>query len=93
MKNFNKLTPDETERLAVVIEECGEVIQSASKVLRHGYENGHPDGSTSNREDLSREIGDLKYALTMISHDLEKNIVNSAVEYKLKNIGKYLHHN
>ena len=35
--HFNKLTPAQAERLAILIEECGEVIQAATKILRHGY--------------------------------------------------------
>ena len=37
MNNFNQLTPAETERLAILAEECGEVIQAVGKILRHGY--------------------------------------------------------
>lgn len=60
MSHFNDLTPAEVERLAMLIEECGEVIQIASKVLRHGYDSYHPnDPSTDNRELLSRELTDL----------------------------------
>jgi hypothetical protein len=33
-ENFNKLTPAETERLAWLIEECGEVVKAGSKILR-----------------------------------------------------------
>lgn len=94
MSQFNQLTPSEAERLALVIEECGEVIQVASKVLRHGYESGHPEGVTTNRVDLSREVGDLNFSLTMLSnHDLVKNITSQAEEEKRANISKYLHHN
>ena len=33
---FNGLTPAEAERLALLMEECGEVVQIIGKVLRHG---------------------------------------------------------
>jgi len=49
------------ERLAMLIEECGEVIQAATKVLRHGWDSHHPevaDGET-NKEALERELGDV----------------------------------
>lgn len=47
------------ERLTMLIEECGEVIQAATKALRHGYESRHPDGGPNNREYLMRELEDL----------------------------------
>lgn len=34
---FNGLSPAEVERLALLAEECGEVIQTVGKILRHGY--------------------------------------------------------
>ena len=33
---YNQLTPGEEERLVMLIEDAGEVIRAASKVLRHG---------------------------------------------------------
>jgi hypothetical protein len=52
-QHFNGLTPAEAERLALLAEECGEVIQAIGKVLRHGYESRHPYGEP----DKSRGIG------------------------------------
>lgn len=46
------------ERLTMLIEECGEVIQAATKALRHGYESRHPDGGETNGEYLERELSD-----------------------------------
>ena len=42
-EHFNKLTPAEDERLAMLAEECAEVIQIVSKIQRHGYDSWHPD--------------------------------------------------
>ena len=58
-KHFNSLTPAEAERLAMLAEECAEVIQIVGKILRHGYESRHPDGGPNNRSILEREITDL----------------------------------
>lgn len=56
----NNLTPAEAERLAVLAEECGEVIQVIGKILRHGYESHHPDTpDVSNRTLLNREVLDM----------------------------------
>ena len=75
MQHFNELRPGEHERLAMLIEECGEVIQAAGKVLRHGYLSWHPDAKApdedhsppNNRDDLMREITDL-LAVVHIMH-------------------------
>lgn len=75
MENFNKLTPSQTERLAMLSEECGELIQVIGKILRHGYESFHPDFPEISNRDLLRleiidvcaimdkmeDIGDIKY--------------------------------
>jgi NTP pyrophosphatase (non-canonical NTP hydrolase) len=59
--NFNKLTPAESERLAMLAEEAGEIVQMVGKILRHGYESYHPDdpNMTSNRTHLMNELNDL----------------------------------
>jgi len=54
----------ETERLHMLIEECSEVIKAATKILRHGWKSYNPDlppeDRTTNREDLERELLDVK---------------------------------
>lgn len=59
---FNKLTPAEAERLAMLAEEAGEIVQIVGKILRHGYESFHPKDMTRtpNRELLAKELGDLE---------------------------------
>lgn len=60
MEHFNGLTPAQAERLAMLAEECGEVIQVIGKILRHGYDSYHPDRPhITNRELLQRELTDL----------------------------------
>lgn len=54
---FNGLTPAEAERLAILAEECAEVIVEVNKILRHGYESWHPDEpSQTNRQRLRKEL-------------------------------------
>lgn len=58
--HFNQLTPAEAERLAMLAEECAEVIQVVGKILRHGYESYHPSNPAfSNRDLLHQELTDL----------------------------------
>ena len=62
--HFNGLTPAEAERLAMLAEECGEVIQMVGKILRHGYDSYHPsDPTTTNRHLLIAELRDVNAVL------------------------------
>jgi NTP pyrophosphatase (non-canonical NTP hydrolase) len=44
--------------LVLLIEECGEVVQAATKCLRFGWDREQPDYGV-NHEVLAKEIGDL----------------------------------
>ena len=59
--HFNGLSPEEAERLAMLAEECGEVIQIIGKILRHGYYSHHPSdpNKISNKFLLDGEMTDL----------------------------------
>lgn len=76
-ENYNKLTFAESERLAMLAEECGEIIQMVGKILRHGYESYHPDDpeKITNRDLLSREITDFMavYNAMVFSDDIKCN--------------------
>lgn len=52
-EHFNGLTPAEAERLAMLSEECGEVIQIIGKILRHGYDSYHPDDQPGHFAEIS----------------------------------------
>ncbi len=84
----NKLSPAEAERLALFIEECGEAIQAAGKILRHGYD------SWENRKDLEKEVADIFYSLRLMfaSKDLSEIRVLVKEKTKAVKIVEYLHH-
>jgi len=88
----------EVERLALLAEECGEVIQAVGKILRHGYESRHPDGGPTNRELLERECGDVLAALDLLAagqyagKDIDSGRIQAARQVKHSKIGRYLHH-
>ena len=68
-ENFgNDLDASQEERLVILIEECSEVIKAATKTLRHGYESRNPavPRARTNREDLAREIDDLRVAISLL---------------------------
>lgn len=75
-QHFNRLTPAQAERLAMLAEECGEVIQIVGKILRHGYDSWHPDQSNkapeyrfTNRMALGRGLTDLYAVAASLCRD------------------------
>ena len=94
-RHFNNLTPGEAERLALLAEECAEVIQAIAKIQRHGYTSHHPnDPSTDNREALEREMGDVLAAIQIMkeAQDVMQEHLTEWREDKLQRVAKYLHH-
>lgn len=68
--HFNQLTPAEAERLAMLAEEAGEIVQVVGKILRHGYENYHPDNPyKANRDLLAKEVTDILAVIELMSQD------------------------
>lgn len=96
--NFNGLTEAEAERLALLAEECGEVVMAIGKILRHGYESVNPLSRATqprtNREALTLEAGDLLAAidLLLMARDLEGQEVGAARDDKLQRVARWLHH-
>lgn len=91
---FNGLTPAEAERLAMLAEECAEVIQIIGKILRHGYESHHPaDPMIYNRNLLEDEVGDLHAVLEMMraAGDADFPIVSMPTGRIRKKL-RYSHH-
>lgn len=58
---MKKFLTREDELLTILMEECGEVTQACSKVIRFG--------SDQNYENLQKEIGDLMCMLELMSED------------------------
>lgn len=99
MTHFNELTPAEAERLALLAEECGEVIQQIGKTLRHGYASSHPDfpadkGGPTNRYNLMREVGDVLVAIEMMvdARDFDQVDIDDRMRVKRHKVQDYLHH-
>lgn len=57
----HSVTPKEQELLVRLMEEAGEIVQAAAKVLRWGWYSAHPDGGLSNLEALTTECDDLTF--------------------------------
>lgn len=96
MNIFNKLSPAELERLALLSEELCEVGQVIGKILRHGYESHNPFDrtKTTNRKLLEKELGDVTCAISLltISADISRNSIKEFASIKLVSVQEYLHH-
>lgn len=82
--------------LAVLMEECSEVIKEASKIIRFGQHNRHPfiENSPTNIENLTQEIGDMLAILNVIQYetdiDLDWDKVLEARDKKLTKLDRFL---
>lgn len=89
------LSDAERERLALLLEECGEVQQVIGKILRHGYHSCDPttQDSPTNRQLLERELGDLKAAILLASHngDVGPVEMDAWMMRKLRHVDRWLH--
>lgn len=100
MTPFNQLSAGQTERLALLLEELGEVQQAVGKILHHGYDLYNPTTKTKglNREQLEKELGDVKFAITLLCKcgDVSANNIWKAEcdkAEKAEKVKQYLHHN
>lgn len=90
----NKLTPEQAELIAVLFEECAEVVQICGKILRHGLYSAHPrDLSRTNDMLLSDEVGHVFAAVEMLAsiEVFSRRAVAQSKLRKLKNIQPFLH--
>lgn len=90
----NGLSDTETERLALLAEECAEVVKSVGKIMRHGYSSRNPTvtNSPTNRDDLEREIGDVLWAVDLMAHSGDISMLRARDDGRSRRKGPYLHH-
>lgn len=93
----DELTSAGAERLTILIEECGEVIQAATKVLRHGWTTRNPviPISECNKCMLEKEIAHLSFVLNLMvfSKDVSQESIYAHYEAKAETIENWLHYN
>lgn len=91
----NQLNPSQLELLALLSEELGEAQQAIGKIIRHGYENYHPDNpGQTNRNDLEKELGDVFCAISLLyaSGDINQEAVYKRSIEKCDSVFQWLHH-
>jgi hypothetical protein len=80
------------ELLEILIEECAEVQQRATKMLRFGVEEIQPGQFLNNRDRLSLELGDLKL-MVQKCHEadlLREAMIAEGVRRKTYQLAKYM---
>lgn len=83
---MKRLTPKEVETLIILSEECSEVAQVCSKILRFGFSSTHPDDPTNpNWKRLGHELGDIMAMIEFVV-ELKQGISLGLIEegYKAK---------
>lgn len=92
---YNRLTPAEAERLALLLEELGEAQQVIGKVLRHGYESVNPlDPVATSRQRLVQELGDVLVAIDFLVDygDVKQEDLEDRRRVKHRKVWDWLHH-
>jgi len=89
---FNQLTDAQAERLHILVEELGEAIQAAGKILRHGYESGW--NGSNNRHDLEKELGHVESSIDRLvdAKELDAENIFASAYSKKTSIKPFLHH-
>lgn len=72
--------------LAKLVEECGELLQVAAKIMAYPDRNDHPDGTPDLRGRLIEELGDVRACIIFLSqqNDLDKGAIHVRADYKLE---------
>jgi hypothetical protein len=96
--NGTPLTDYERELLVILMEECAEVIQAASKLIRFGKENrpptGFPHSEISNSTYLGLEAGDLDYMIRLVREAgiISLKDIGAGHQRKMARLDQYMQH-
>lgn len=91
----NGLTPAKAERLAKFVEEAGEGLQAAGKILIYGYHPTEFEGvKFDNKANLEKELGDILATISLLAgnNDVDVDKVLEARDRKLDVIQSRLNH-
>ena len=79
------------ETLLILQEECSEVTQAVSKIIRFGLDNYKPGRQKTNQEYLEMEIGDL-LAMIILLHEqgvIREDAIEKAINQKFEKLKQY----
>ena len=85
-------TPHERELLDILIEECSEIIQRATKMKRFGVLEIQPGQDLNNAERLALECGDFAEVARLVTDAgmAPWSHIKIGVEHKQKQLAKYM---
>lgn len=80
--------------LFVAMEECGEIIQALSKIIRFGFNNCHPVTKQNNSKELLVEYYQLQAIIEKMQRDgklpyLPSEEIKNIKKGKIRKMGKY----
>lgn len=85
------MTNRQKHLLVIMMEECGEIVQGASKILRFGHNSYHPGSNETNEEHVLKEINDLLAVIEMtVGVPIEEVIDRELMAEKKERVEKYL---
>lgn len=92
ISRHKKPTLYERELLTIMQEECAEIIVQISKALRFGLRDGYPGGSETNRQAISREIGDFSAMVNLArtAKLIDDKALDGGYEAKLERLKQYM---
>lgn len=81
--------------LTIVMEECNEIAQRASKALRFGLDEVQPDATANpegftNSERITNEVADLRGVLNMLGIDDDSPYVHRLADAKRDKVERFL---
>lgn len=88
-------SPEQYERISIIIEEIGEVLQVLGKIQKHGFKASFEGIDYDNKADLEIELGHVLFAISLMiaEGDIDFENISVSQEMKSKNIWKYLNFN
>ena len=92
MDHVNGLSNEQLEALALLSEECGEVVQIIGKIIRHGLDSNW-NGRPTNRELLEQEIGDVLLAAGIVTVKMLNELsIKHRMDNKPEKLRNFLHY-
>ncbi len=91
---LNEELAEASERVGALLQAMGKAGQTISKILLHGHEASFMGVEYNNREDLERELGDVKAAMRLMINagDLSAERIEAQATAKLPKITRYMQH-
>lgn len=94
LTKLNEELSESIERMGALIQAMGKANQAVCKALIHGYQASFEGIDYDNRDDIMREIGDVKAIIDLMVGfgDLNENRINAQRTIKRGRLAYFLRH-